>query len=146
VPSIGVEHVRGEVYSKGKRREVLPYSKAPSLEDHNAALAIEDIALNRTSNTRLEGLRDSDGKLLGNRLPMTLSDCSSTALWIAPAEPAIKGLPRRRNEKDKVHVPGLEMLPSVEIADYLFRHFVSVPISAPIRRINKLRPLGTLFS
>jgi hypothetical protein len=49
--------------SGGNATQRIPvHSKAPSLEDNQAALAIEDIALNRTSNQGLDDLRGTAGE------------------------------------------------------------------------------------
>jgi hypothetical protein len=46
---------------RNETQRIVAHSKAPSLEDNQAALAIEDIALNRTSNQRLDDLPGAAG-------------------------------------------------------------------------------------
>ncbi|GHJ83737.1 hypothetical protein NliqN6_0139 [Naganishia liquefaciens] len=77
------------------------FSRAPSLGDNQAALALEDIALSRDSNTRLDGLRNAADPRQDNSTFVT-----------------------QRKDPHYIVIPGLESLPLQDLADYLLEHFL----------------------
>lgn len=81
-------------------------SRAPSLTDHDAALALEDMALNRNLS------RDAGG-VVGQPSP----DKASLGINIPGTQPSWA---------KRIHVAGLEVLPPVAQAQPIINYFVSV--------------------
>lgn len=127
------------------RSEVV-HSKAPSLEDNEAALAIEDIAMNRTSNQRLDDLRGPIREL-NDKSRIIVSDLG----FLSPLESGqnasgIMGNSTHEDDRRNIVVPGLEALPSQELADYLLQHFVSGMVSLAGTRRSSVSGFGMIAS